>query len=115
MELKLRQQTRQLTRLLLRRAREDRIAVKVDEQNTAPAPHQPPGGDGRVDSTGQQARDPSTDADRHPSSAQLLSEVVKRIVGQGFDVNRELRVVEIDGPLTGFLDPPADLALDLRR
>ena len=103
MELEPGEQPRELARLLLRRARQDRVAVEVHEQDPAAAPHQPPRGDRRVDAAGEQARDAAADAHRQAAGPAFLAEVVERLVGQRFDVDRELGVVEIDRPA---LAPP---------
>ena len=50
-----------------------------------------------------------------PPGPGFLPEVVERFAGERLDVDRELRIVEVDGPSLRFLDAPADLALDLRR
>ena len=89
-ELKLRQQPHELARLLLRRAREDRIAVEVDEEHAAAAPHQPPRRHRRIDAARQQAGDAAADADRQAARARLLAEEVERLVRQRLDVNRQL-------------------------
>ena len=83
---------RQLARLVLRRARQDRIAVKVDEHDPAAAPHHPPGGDRRVDAARQQAHDLAAGADGQPAGARLLAEEVERVVGQHLDVDGQLRI-----------------------
>ena len=89
--------------------------MKVHEQDAAAAPHQPPRRDGGVDAARQQARHAAADADRHAARAAFLAEVVERLVRQRLDVDRELRLVEVDEPASRFLDPAADLAFDLRR
>ena len=50
-----------------------------------------------------------------PPGPGFLAEVVERFAGERLDVNRELRVVEVDRPSLRFLDASSDLALDLRR
>src|SRR3954449_7332741 len=115
MELKARQQLRQLSRLLERRARQDRVTVEVDEDDAATAPHQAPRGQRRVDPAGEEADDASAHADRHPAGAALPAEGIEGIIRQQLDVNRELRVGEVDRPSSRHLDLPADLPLDLRR
>ena len=89
--------------------------MKVDEEHAAAAPHQPPRRDRRVDAPREQARDSSADADRQAAGAGMLAEKVERLVRQRLDVDGQLGVVEIDVPAARFLDPAADLALDLRR
>ncbi len=89
--------------------------MKVHEDHPAAAAHQPPRRDRRVDAAREQARDPPADADRQAAGAGMLAEEVERLVRQRLDVDGQLGVVEIDLPAARFLDPPADLALDLRR
>ena len=113
--LELGQHADELARLLLRRPRQDRVAVKVHEEHAAAAAHQPPRRHRRVDAAREQARDAAADADRQAAGAGVLAEKVERLVRQRFDMNGQLGVVEIDLPAARFLDPPADLALDLRR
>ena len=103
MKLKARQQLRQLPCLLERRARQDRVTVEVDEDHAAAAPHQAPRGDGRVDAARQEAGDAPADADRHPAGAALPAEGIEGVIGQQLDVDRELRVGEVDRPV---LAPP---------
>src|SRR3954451_6141683 len=115
MELKARQQLCQLSRLLERRARQDRVTVEVDEDDAATAPHQAPRGQRRVDPAGEKADDASAHADRHPEGAALPAEGIEGIVRQQLDVDRELRIGEIGRPSSGHLYLAADFALDLRR
>ena len=73
--------------------------MEVDEKHAAAAPHQSPRGDRRVDAAREQTRHSAADADRHSAGPRILAEGVERLVGQRLDVNRELRVVEIDRPV----------------
>ena len=95
-------------------ARQDRIAVEVDEEHAAAAAHHAPRRDGRIDPAGQQARHAAAGSDRQAAGPALLAEGVERFMGQRFDADRELRIAEIDEPVPRLLDAPADLALDLR-
>ena len=61
------QQPHQLARLLLRGARQNRIAVEVHEGDRAAALHHPVRRDGRVDPAGQQAGHASRGAGRKPA------------------------------------------------
>ena len=82
------QERRDLAHLLLRGARQNRIAVEVDEQHRAAAPHHPIRRHGRVDAARQQARHAPARAGRQPAGARLLAEEVERLVGQHLDVDR---------------------------
>ena len=105
----------QLPRLLLRGPRQHRVAVEVHEQDAAAAPHHPPRRDRRVDAPGQQAHHPSTRADRKPAGTAILAEEIEGFVGQRLDVNRQLGMRQVHRPVPRFLDPAADLTLDLGR
>ena len=54
LELRPRENLHQLSRLLLRRARQNRIAVKVHEMRAAASANQPPRRHRRIDAAGQQ-------------------------------------------------------------
>ena len=89
---KLRQQRRQLARLLLRRARQDRIAVEVDEERrgsraASSATRRPAN---RCRPTAGTPRARSTPVGSPPAPA-LLAEEVERLVGQRLDVDGQLR------------------------
>ena len=112
--LKLRQQLRQLARLFLRRARQDRIAVKVHEQRRGSrgASCATPRPANRCRPTAGRRPGRSRPTGRPPAPA-LLAEEVERLVGQRLDVDRELRVRRFTVQSARFLDAAADLALDL--
>src|SRR5882672_2638106 len=99
MELEACEQARQLARLLLRRARQNRIAVEVYEEHPAAAAHHAPRGDGGVDPTREEAGHAAARADRQPAGAADLAERVERLGGQRLDVDRELRLREVDAPV----------------
>ena len=87
--------------------------MKVDRDHTAAALHQAETRHWRIDAPGQQRHDAPAHAGRHPTRPGLLPEVVKRLAGERFDVDRELRIVEIDCPAFRFLDSPPDFTFDL--
>ena len=62
----------------------------------------------------RQATRPLTPVGSPPAPA-LLAEEVERLVRERLDVDRQLRVPEVDVPAARHLDAAADLALDLRR
>ena len=111
-----RQQLRQLAHLLLRGARQERVAVEVDEQHRAAALHHAPRGHRRVDAARQQARHLAAHAGRQPARPALLAEGVERVVGHASRRGSSARGGrEVHLPALRQLDPPAHLALDLRR
>ena len=94
--LVLRQQRHQLAHFFLRRPRKNRIAVKVDGDHAAAAPHQAIRSDRRVDAARQQRDDAPADSSRHAARPGFLSEVIERFACERLDVDRELRIVELD-------------------
>ena len=110
-----REQPRQLARLVLRCARQERIAVKVDERRAAAASHHPPRRDRRVDAARQQRGDAARRADGQPARAAAACRSSKRAGRHDLDANDERRVREIDLPAARLLDAPADHALELGR
>jgi len=71
-QLVLGQKRRDLAHLLLRRARQNRIAVEMNQQHRAAAAHHPVRGDRRVDARREQARDaPAGAVGRPPAPGSL--------------------------------------------
>ena len=87
----------------------------MHEQHAAATAHHPPRRNRRVDAPRQQAHDAAAGADRKPAGPAILAEEIERLVGERLDVNRQLRVRQVHRPVARFLDPAADLTLDLGR
>ena len=87
----------------------------MHEQHAAATAHHPPRRNRRVDAPRQQAHDAAAGADRKPAGTAILAEEIERLVGERLDVNRQLRVRQVHRPVARFLDPAADLTLDLGR
>src|SRR3954467_4535469 len=87
----------------------------MNEDDAAAAAHHAPRGDRGIDPARQQACDLATRADRQTAGPALLAEVIESLVRERLDVNRQRGFIEVDRPAARFLDPAADLALDLRR
>src|SRR4026209_1857020 len=115
MKLVLREQLRQLSRLILRCAREDRITVEVNQKNTTAAKHQPPCCHRRIDTARKETGNSPAHTNRHSTRAEFLPEVIERVLGERLYVNRELGIAQVDIPLPGLFDAAADLAFDLGR
>ncbi len=115
MKLEPGKKAREFAHLFLRRAGEDRVTVEMHEEHPAAPSHQTPGRNRGVDPTGEQARHAPAHAHGHAAGPAFLAEIIERVVRQRFDMDGELRLVEIDQPALRLLDAAADLALDLRR
>ena len=89
--------------------------MKVHRDDAASALHQPIARHRRIDAAREQRDDTAADTGRHAARAGFLPEVVERLARERLDVDRELRIVEVDGPSLRFLDATAHFALDLRR
>ncbi len=110
-----RQHLRHLTDFLLRRPRQERVAVEVHQHHRAAPLHQPQGGDGRIDAAREQSRHAPADAGRQAAGTLHLVEMVEGRILQELDTDRERPAVEIHLPAARLLDAPAEFPLDLRR
>ena len=114
-ELMSREQRGDLADLLLGRARQNRVAVKMNQQHRAAAAHHAIRGDRRIDAARQQARHAAARSSRHAARGRLFAEEIERAVRQHLDVHGKGGVLEIDAPAPRLLDDPAHFAFDLRR
>ena len=106
----------QLAGLLLRRARQNRIAVKVDERHRAAALHHAMRGDRRIDAAGEQARHAAGRSGRQASRRRVpcrRSRTPDRSAARR--ESSRSGSSRLTRPPARLLDAPADLALDLRR
>ena len=89
--------------------------MEVDKGHIAAALHHPVRGDRRVESARQQGDDPARGSGRQAPKCASLVEVIERLVCQQLDMDDQLGGAQVHLPAARLLDPPADLALDLRR
>ena len=109
------EQRRQLPHLVLRRPRQERITVEMDERGLAPALHHAPRRNRRVDSAREQHGDAARRAHRQPARPALATVVIEGVAGNDLDPYHERRVRQIDLPAARLLHATADDALELGR
>jgi len=88
-QLEPRQEGGQFSRLVLRGARQEGVAVEVHEGGRAAAPHHPPCCHRRVDAARQEGHHAPARAGRQAARAGLLAEMIEGLAGHDLDADGE--------------------------
>ena len=109
-QLVLREHLGQQARLVLRGARQERLAVEVHQRGLAPAPHHAPGRHGRIDAAREQRHHASARAGGQAARARLLVDVAEHLAGDDLDRHHQLGALEVYRPPPRPVDAGAQLA-----